>query len=192
MTQESTIDMTADNLVLLILHHAGGNIMGKTLLQKRAFFVSEVLGLDLRFKAHFYGPFSPEVENALSQEKSLGFIQEQAYGFGETSEQGFEKRRHDFFLTEDGKKLSHFYKKKAPVECNKVIECLDRLSKENAFFDYFSLSIAAKTYFILKQTNAAMTIEEIKIKAGQLGWTISSPEVEGASTFLQNAGLIRA
>jgi uncharacterized protein YwgA len=184
--------MTADHLVLVILDHAGGHLSGKTLLQKRAYFVVEILGLNIRFKAHFYGPFSPEIESALAQSKSLGFIQENAQSFGVTGDEGFELRRYDFSLTSQGGEILSFLKNQQPEECQRVEECLERLATAGDFSDYVSLSIAAKTYFIVKQRNASMTLEEIKSHAEYLGWKISAGEVSKAADFLRNAKLIAA
>jgi|GEM_PF-2317432 len=70
--------MTADNLILLILAQAGGQLSGKTLLQKRAYFISKILNFQLGFKPHFYGPFSSEIENATGQCKYLILKERQA------------------------------------------------------------------------------------------------------------------
>ena len=54
--------MKAENLILLILAQENGRLSGKTLLQKQAYFVSELLGFNLGFKPHYYGPYSEEIE----------------------------------------------------------------------------------------------------------------------------------
>ena len=74
--------------------------------KKRAFFVTELIGKDfgLKFDAHYYGPYSATVEGTITQLKNLGFLQESSTGFGVLSD-GFEVRRYDYSLTEDGKYL---------------------------------------------------------------------------------------
>ncbi len=74
--------MEAYQIVLLAVDHSGEKLRGKTLLQKRVFFISKKLNLDLGYKAHYYGPYSPLIENGVAQAKALGFLEERNLGFG--------------------------------------------------------------------------------------------------------------
>jgi uncharacterized protein YwgA len=85
--------LTADKLAMLIIDAAGGTLEGKTLLQKRAYFLSELLNFDLDYHAHYFGPYSPQLENGIGRAKSLGFIEEKTLGFGISDSVGFEVRR---------------------------------------------------------------------------------------------------
>src|SRR5258708_13793426 len=98
--------MKPTDFLLCLIDASGGKVQGRTLLQKRAFFVAELIGEDfgLKFDAHYYGPYSATVEGTTTQMKNLGFLQESSTGFGIVSD-GFEVRRDDYSLTEDGKKL---------------------------------------------------------------------------------------
>lgn len=181
--------MTAENLILLILAQEGGRLSGKTLLQKRAYFVSEILDFRLGFRPHYYGPYSDTIDSGIAQCKALGFVQEQTQGFGIVNN-GFEVMRYDYSLTEDGKKVVEFLKMENSEDCQRVSECLTALAKAGDFSDYVTLSIAAKTFLILKQTSAPMMGEEIRKAAGRLNWTISPESLQKAIDFLNNAGLI--
>jgi hypothetical protein len=116
----------------------------------------------------------------------VGFIQESTQSFGGLNAEGFELCRYGFSLTDDGKEVVRFLKTQNRAECLRVSECLGRLAKAGDFSDYVSLSIAAKTFFILKETSTPVTSDEIKSKADQLGWKISAKDVEKAASFLQN------
>ena len=60
--------------------------IGKTKIQKVLYFLQESLGVPLnyRFRMHYFGPYSDEIDNALSLSKSLGRIdiQPDSGGFG--------------------------------------------------------------------------------------------------------------
>jgi uncharacterized protein YwgA len=182
--------MTAENLILLILAQESGRLSGKTLLQKRAYFVSEILDFHLDFRPHYYGPYSDVIDNGIAQCKALGFVQEQTQGFGIVNN-GFEVMRYDYSLTGDGEKVVEFLKQENSEECARVSDCLTTLAKAGDFSDYVMLSFAAKTFLILKNTNAPMMGEEIRNAAGRLNWKISPESLQKAIDFLKNADLIK-
>ena len=55
-----------------LLDASGGSVRGRTYLQKLTYFVTLLadVKLELGFDAHFYGPYSEIVENALIQLKN--------------------------------------------------------------------------------------------------------------------------
>lgn len=182
--------MTSDKLVLLIVDAEGGGLRGKTLLQKRAYFLSNLLGTDLGYRPHFYGPYSPELEDGLARAKALGFIEEQTLGFGMADEVGFEVRRYDYTITDDGKEIVKYLKDQYPDDCKKIQRCLKRLSEAGDTGDYVSLSIAAKTYHILTERNVSMAMTEIRDAAKELGWNITPDSIDKAVSFLEKMGLV--
>ena len=82
-----------------------GQYAGKPYCKSEGNFLSQLLGLDLGYRPHFYGPYSPVTDESLGEAKALGFVKEEAVGFGQTGDSGFEYRRYDFSLTEDGKQV---------------------------------------------------------------------------------------
>ncbi len=48
--------MKASEVFLLMLGEAGGTMRGKTLIQKRAYFLNVLLDLGLPYNPHYYGP----------------------------------------------------------------------------------------------------------------------------------------
>ena len=184
--------LTADQLVLLILDAAGGSVRGKTLLQKRAYFLAQLLHLDLSYRAHYYGPYSPEIESALSQNKGLGFVVEATSGFGMEDAIGFEVRRYDYRLTDDGRKVVAYLKEAYPKESAGVAVCLTRLVDAGDDSNYVSLSIAAKVHHILSEGQVSMTPDEIQGAAQQLGWKIMPHAINLAAMFLDKLGLVIA
>lgn len=184
--------MTPDKIILLIIDKAGGRISGKTLLQKRAYFLSKALHWDLGYRAHYYGPYSPEIETGIGRLKSLGFIDEKTLGFGTTNQSGFEVRRYDYEITEDGKTIIQKLRQKESSACQKVDETLCRLSEAGDDGDYMTLSIAAKTYHVLDEKRTPLKNEEIRNFAKTLGWKISPESIDNAVNFLEKVELVTA
>jgi uncharacterized protein YwgA len=183
--------MKTDRLILLILDHSGGTISGKTLLQKRCFFLARLLGEDLHYEAHYYGPYSVEVEEGLAKLKALGFVQERSLGFGVADRVGFEVRRYDYTLTEDGRTVVRALKKREPAECARVESVLDRLRAAGDTGNYVELSIAAKTFHILSETESSMTASTIRMAAKDLGWEISEKSIDEACGFLEKLNMVK-
>jgi hypothetical protein len=50
--------------------------------------------------------------------------------------------------------------------------------------DYVTLSIAAKTFFLLTGTNRSMSVNEIRNEAKRTGWDIDEKAINKAGTFL--------
>jgi len=182
--------MTADELVLLIVTESGGHLRGKTLLQKRAYFVSVLLRIDLGFRPHYYGPYSPDVEGGLARNKALGFIEERTLGFGFADSSGFEARRYDYVITEDGTQIVGSLQQSDSEGCKKIATVLGMLRDAGDNGDHVLLSIAAKTCYILNRQNAAMKAEGIRSAAQSLGWHIGSSSIELAISFLEKVGLV--
>ena len=67
-----------------VVHNSGD--IGKTKIQKILYFLQESMGVPLkyRFRIHYFGPYSDEIDDALSFAKSLGRIdiQPDSGGFG--------------------------------------------------------------------------------------------------------------
>ncbi len=182
--------MKPTDFVLCLIDACGGTVSGRTLLQKMAFFVAELLGEDfgLKFDAHYYGPFSSTVEGTLIQLKNLGFVQESSTGFGILSD-GFEVRRYDYSLTDDGRQLLEGLRSSALY--SRIQDSVRRI-RAAGNPNYIELSIAAKAYFILKRKEGGMSISEIQKEAEKYSWNISPRSIERAVAFLQSVKLATA
>jgi uncharacterized protein YwgA len=180
--------MKPTDFLLCLIDASGGRVQGRTLLQKRAFFVTELIAEDfgLKFDAHYYGPYSATVEGTTAQLKNLGFLQESSTGFGVVSD-GFEVRRYDYSLTEDGQKLLE--RLRASPEYEVIKNATERvLSAGNP--NYVELSIAAKAYFLLKKKDGgSMSVAELIKQAERYNWNISPESIDRAVNFLSAVGL---
>lgn len=180
--------MRPTDFLLCLIDASGGAIAGRTLLQKKAFFVTQLLGEDfgLKFDAHYYGPYSSTVEGTTTQLKNLGFLQESNTGFGILSD-GFEVRRYDYSLTSDGKVLVEKLRNTREYES---INNATRRMLAAGDPNYMELSIAAKAYFLLKKKEGGETsVAELIKQAEKYSWNISPESVQRGISFLKSIGL---
>lgn len=175
--------------VLLLAYKAfDGSMRGKTLLQKRVYFLSVVLDMGLGYDAHYYGPYSEDVSSANSELKSLGYISESSSTWG-FDPRGFEMARYDFNLTESGIRMAD-RKAERHEELWQRIQSATKVLKEAGDLDYMELSIAAKAYFVLTRLNGKATLEDIAGMLPKFGWSVTKQQLEEATAFLAKANLV--
>jgi uncharacterized protein YwgA len=177
------------DVVLLAYKAFGGTIRGKTLLQKRVYFLSVFLRTDLGYEAHYYGPYSEGVAASNAELKSLGFLAESATGWG-VDRRGFEMARYDFTLTEAGSRLAD-KKASSNPELWEQVEKAANVVSDSGNLDYMELSIAAKAYYVLTHLNRKATLEDISRMLPKFGWSVSKDDLQKAATFLEKTGLVK-
>jgi uncharacterized protein YwgA len=165
-----------------------GSVRGKTMLQKRMYFLSVILNVDLGFGPHYYGPYSSAVASANIELKSLGFLQGYSAGWG-VDHRGFEMARYDYFLSEEGKEFADA-KAEVNAEIWYNVQKAAEVIKKAGDLNYMELSIAAKAYFALTKLRGSASLDEIHDLLPQFGWNISKEELEKATSFLEKAGLV--
>lgn len=161
----------------------------KTLIQKKGFFVDLFLNLGLNYRPHFYGPYSPDLDAAIGQCKALGFVEERVAEYGLSSNSGFEVKRFDYELTQDGRIVVEAIRARDSLFYSKVEECLKRLEQAGEL-DYVQLSIAAKAIYIQKTHNKPMYQKEIAKEAKNFNWEITEPAVDKVIGFLKKLNLV--
>lgn len=181
--------MKTRNILLLAYDAFGGEIHGKTALQKKMYFLSVILNEDLGYKAHFYGPYSNEVSDSNLELKSMGYLRESVSSAGSFNSQGFEIARHDYQLTEDGRKIVERKKKIDPALWEKIVQATKRI-QSGGEKDYMDLAIAAKELFIMREQGGQAKLTEIEKLAPKFGWSVSLEKIKEASKYLEKIGLI--
>jgi uncharacterized protein YwgA len=182
--------MNAMDFIISLIDASGGSIQGRTLLQKRAYFVIELSEIDVRlgFDAHFYGPYSSVVDNTMTHLKNLRFVSEGATAYG-VDNAGFEMKRYDYTLTADGVRIAA--RLRNTPEYAAIKTSLSLLSKAGNP-DYISLSIAAKALFLLKKKKEGMSKAEILREAQKFEWNIRPTSLESAVSILEKLGMVQA
>jgi hypothetical protein len=183
------INMSPREIVLCMLGESGGSIKGKTKLQKRGYFLSLRIDHDLGYKPHYYGPFSPTIDSAISELKALGFVEERIDRFGAAGDQGFEIKRFEYVLTEDGKSVIEVLKQSKSKDYSLVSTALAKVAG-NHEPDYVVQSVAAKAIFILKQQKKPMNSQQIREEAKKFDWNVSAENLNKAVEYLRKIELV--
>ncbi|WP_408998397.1 hypothetical protein ACJ77P_12300 [Syntrophus buswellii] len=163
-------------------------ITGRTVLQKIVYFLSVIIGEDLGYNPHFYGPYSPKVAEANSELKELNYVEETSTVYGYNN-QGFEMTKYDYSLTDDGLKLLERKKKQYNLEWEQILTIANRI-KSAGNMHYMELAMAAKAFMIIKQQGGISNKEIIKTKAKQLGWLIDDRSLDNALSFLEKIEIV--
>ena len=94
-----------DVLLLVVEGEGEEGLCGRTLLQKKVYFLSALLNEPYGFTAHYYGPYSSYIAGNLESLVNSGFLHENTESFAKASSDRNlfgEVRRHTYTLTNDG------------------------------------------------------------------------------------------
>lgn len=180
--------ISARDVLVLAYKAFEGDMRGKTLLQKRVYFLSVMLGIDMGYDAHYYGPYSEKVATLNSELKSLGYVSESSSAWG-YDQRGFEMARHDFKLTELGSRLAD-RKAEGQIQLWIQIQKAAQVVRKAGDLDYMELSIAAKAYYVLIKLNGKANLEDIGGMLPKFGWSVQKEQLEKATDFLAKTDLI--
>jgi uncharacterized protein YwgA len=175
--------MDPRDAVILAIHEEGGELCGRTLLQKKLYFASVLTKEDFGFLPHYYGPYSQSVADAVNSLAANHFVQEKTETLpGEPNLFG-ERRRHSYSLTDDGKAVLAVMDKLPDTE--KWREALTKVNSDPVAKDFNLLSVAAKIHLIVKAVGKA-TRREIKVQAKRYGWKMSEEDIRKVEDYLFN------
>lgn len=180
------MSLSPAEFLLVLLRECDGRINGRTLLQKRSYFIQRMVAHEfVSFNPHFYGPFAPEVDSAIGLLVELGFVKEDQMRFGAD-----ERIRYDYRLTDDGDRLANALVSSRPELAGEIRQAMQRVSGSH-HLDYRQLSLAAKIAHIIDSEDRPMTAEDISSCARELGWYVSPEIVNPVAEFLECLGLVR-
>ena len=183
--------MDARDFVALTLMASGGHIQGKTKLQKLVYFVGVLTNSldELGYRPHFYGPYSDDVAYAITQLKVIGALEQKVSDWGRNGS-GFEIRRYDFTLNDSGMRYTTVVAQQSSELWGRIQSAV-RAYTELGDKDYMSLSIAAKTYFLLGHKHVPATYDECATLASDFGWTVSPDQIRSAVDYLVRLGVVK-
>jgi uncharacterized protein YwgA len=183
--------MDTYDFVHLALLAEGGEIRGKTKLQKTIYFLGVITGHldDLGYRPHFYGPYSDEVAEAIDRMKAVGFVDQNKVTCHGLDQLGFERFRYDYRLNEVGRTVAEAKAHKYPELWERLTQGAQLLNRAGNL-DYMKLSIAAKTYFLLGEKKGPATEQELAGLAALFGWSVTPEQVKEAARYLQQLGLV--
>lgn len=191
--ESSPSKLDARDLILAIISARGNEIRGRTVLQKLCYFVDEMLVLKIDYEPYFYGPYSEDIAVSMDSLVALDFVDEESEALPSTSsdEPLFDRKVYTYKLSKSGKTLVEGRKARLPIY-SRTNEIINRLETSGLDLqDANMLSVAAKTYHILKKKRKPLNNHEISEIASTLGWRISEELIERVSQSLLKLGLIR-
>jgi uncharacterized protein YwgA len=171
--------------ILATIRAAGGSITGRTAIQKLMYFENVSKVVDIKYRPHYYGPYSAQVAGAIQELIDLDFLKEEMDTAKTT---GFpvpdDWKRYRYTLTSDGKKVVELLDQENEEEINKISN-LVRTCQETVNLDANMLSYSAKVYYIISSQSKAMTVNEIQKTAGSFGWNLSQNDINDAVDLLK-------
>jgi uncharacterized protein YwgA len=182
--------MDANNFVTLTLLAVGGEIGGKTKLQKTVYFLGLMADCseDLGYRAHFYGPYSDEVANAVTWLKTIGAIDQNITSWG-CDPSGFEARRYDYRFNDQGRRFAEAKARQNPALYERLQKA-EEVLRQAGDIGYMEMSVAAKTYFLLGRKKGRASTGELAQLAPKLGWSVTPKQAQRAAQYLNQLGLV--
>lgn len=180
--------MHIQDLILFVIESEGENgLRGRTLLQKKLYFLSILEKVDLGFAPHYYGPYSSLVAENLDILVSARFLNQVTETFSTDRNIFGEIRRHTYSLTTDSKDvMKEIEQEKGYTDWKQKLDMLNNQPLAN---DFDTLSIAAKVYYIVNRQEKTTT-EQIRKVAKEFGWKLNKSQIENVLSFLEDLSLI--
>lgn len=179
-----------DVLLLVVKSEGEDGLCGRTLLQKKVYFLSVLLNEPYGFSAHYYGPYSSYVAGNLESLVNCSFLDEKTEAFATASADRSlfgEVRRHTYTLTNDGHEVWNGIAKDPDFAEWKAE--LDKINAQPISNDFNKLSIAAKVHYIINWRKKG-TIAEVKQVAKEYHWDVTEQDIESVLDFLTALGLV--
>lgn len=174
--------MQEAELILSVLGSSDGSIDGRTAIQKIAYFCSIKTDVNMGYKPHFYGPYSPRMAGLLESLVSAGYIGEKVTFTAQ------DRTMYSYYLTKDGRKIANLIRKKEPEQYAIVTGVVDKCRK-TVKNDINTLSMAAKVYFLLSQKGEKITYGEAKEMGKTFGWQLTNKKVNDGVKLLTSLEL---
>jgi len=169
--------------ILLLLDAAGGQISGRTTIQKLGYFSTVTGAIRAHYRPHYYGPYSADVAGAIQTLVSYGFIEERVETPGSPGATP-DWKRYTYALTEDGRGLIPGLKQEYAQGAEEVEKIVD-ICKDAANLDSKTLSWAAKIHYIRTREERFMTSDEIREIAWTLNWDLSEEQIQKGMALLK-------
>ena len=181
--------VTTRDTVLLITHAAGDRIAGRTVMQKLAYFCGLGLNTALGHRAHFYGPYSSQVEDAVSNAVIAGELHETVERMPHWHG-GPDVLKYTYDLTEAGKARVDGLIEHNSQAWDRVRDAVEGIRAVLPNLDQKTLSSAAKTFLIISESEEGVEEAEIPELAKRLGWELDPDQVSKTVALLERLDLL--
>ena len=183
-----------DIILLVIKGEKDSELRGRTLLQKKIYFLSVMMENDLGFTAHYYGPYSSYVAGHLDSLVNYEILKETLVPLSsdppEQSSLG-EIRKHTYIysLMPDAFKDVWKVTQKKPGFDEWKLKLKAINDQKSIARDSNRLSIAAKVHYIV-DWEGEKSAEEVLQIAEEYGWSFTLEDIKNVLSFLTRLGLV--
>ena len=181
-----------DILLLVVKSEGEGGLCGRTLLQKKVYFLSVLMKFDLGFSPHYYGPYSSYVASHLDSLVNCGLLKEVTESFATASgDQNVfgEMRRHTYSIPDNVEPVWQDIQGKPQFD--EWQNALKRINEQDISKDFNKLSIAAKVHYIVSwEGNGPLTLTQVQQIAKEYNWKIDKEAIRNVFSFLEELGLV--
>jgi uncharacterized protein len=179
--------MEAHEVILALIKHNGGEIKGRTKLQKLVFFANVMFNLDISFRPYYFGPYSDDVAISTNYLIAMNLINEAQEHFPDMQfGTSYESVRYTYKLTSNGEDYFKYIEGKFPDKVNEFKKIINAVNNyQDSEVSYKELSIAAKVYFILTNSEEKLDITKFQEEAKSLNWDISSDQITKSFKLLE-------
>ena len=169
--------MNIKDALLAVIGSGEDGINGRTILQKKMYFLAVLTGEEFGFGPHYYGPYSSTVADQLGALCEALLVSEQV--------KVDEIRRFSYRLTDEGREVADMRSDAVGIY-NKAIEKINSHPMVN---DPNLLYKAAKVHFIVNE-HGRTTVPKIRQRAEELGWNVLPSEVDTVVEYLEHLDLV--
>lgn len=173
--------MDGFDVLLSLLKANGGEIRGRTAIQKLAYFAHcKFPGFDIpQYAPYYYGPFSAGLGQMLAKLVSFGFVNENKI-VGEHA-------GYAYALNADGEKMSDDAAREHEQEFADMSKLVS-VCKRECDLDIPILSAASKIHYLIEARGSMSLLQAIKHAEG-LQWIIKADNAAKGADLLKKLGL---
>lgn len=163
--------------------------VGRTSIQKVAYFACVSMGLDVGHQAHLYGPYSRLLEREIDALVFAGEVRETRVRLGFAGDFG-EGVQYRYALGDAGRARYRELKTAQPDAIGKLREVIRQVEAVAGDLGQQRLSPAAKTFYLVARQGSVSGFDEVQELAQEYGWTLDPHQRDDIVRLLKSLGLI--
>lgn len=180
-----------DILLLVVKSEGEDGLRGRTLLQKKVYFLSVLMDVDLGFSPHYYGPYSSYVASHLDSLVNCGLLREVTESFSNDQNVFGEIRRHTYSVPDNVEPVWQDIQEQEKSQFTEWQDALKRINDQPISEDFNKLSIAAKVHYIVSwEGNGPLTLPQVQQIAEDYKWDVKPEDIKNVLSFLTGLGLV--
>jgi hypothetical protein len=171
--------MPAVDYVLALLA-AADEIPSRTMLQKLVYLSADLANEPLRFSAHFYGPYSSDLQEDVEALVAGGRVREMVSRLEPWEPTAFDVVQYSYGLTDAGRDAAAL----VPDETRVIAERVVQAARGAHAWNQASLSLAAKLRH-LRRIDPSLGDDQVPALAHQFGWRMTEESARHGARLLE-------